>query len=302
MNPFLGELFIAEFEGKEPRTKLISEQVSHHPPVTACYLYNKEHGISAEGYVAQETSYSATHGVTVKQVGHAVIHIDKYGEDYLMTLPTLSVKGILTGSPYPELSGACYITSTSGYVSRIEFEGKRFMGLSGKKNTVTAELYHTSDPRKPLFEISGQWNTSFTVRDCRLEKDIEAIEMDKLELTPMIVPPVDQQDPWETRRAWRKVLDSIEQGNVKGVASNKHEIEEAQRTLRSEEQEKGVEWPRLFYRRDRPDSRRLKLLEAAGESLNDDRTGGFWRFIGEDESDAVKKPYHRGLLPTGHIT
>lgn len=301
LNAFLGELFIAEFEGKEPRTKLISEQVSHHPPVTACYLYNKEHGISAEGYVAQETTYSATHGVTVEQVGHAVVYIEKYGEHHLMTLPALGVKGLLSGSPYPELSGTCYITSNSGYTSRIEFEGKKLLGLHGKKNTVNAELYHNDDPKKPLFEVSGQWNKSFTVHDCETEKDIETVEIDSIELTPLLVPSVDQQDPWETRRAWGNVLESIDGGDVKGVSENKYEIEEGQRALRKEEQGKGVEWPRIFYQRGKPDEQRLKLLKIAGQPLNENRTNGFWRFVGVDRAESVKKPYHDGLLPTGHV-
>ena len=302
LNAFLGELFIAEFEGEEPRTKLISEQVSHHPPVTACCLYNSQYGVSAEGYVAQETSYSATHGVTVRQVGHAVVHIDKYDEHHLMTLPTLGVKGILSGSPYPELSGTCYITSTSGYVSKIEFEGKKMLGLSGKKNAVTAELYHVNDPKKPLFHVSGHWNSSFTIHDCKAKKDIETIDIDAIELTSMIVPSVEEQDPWETRRAWRGVLKAIEAGDVKGVSNHKREVEEAQRGLRKEEEQKNVEWPRLFYQRSKPDDQRLKLLEMAGESLNDDRTDGFWRFIGPEKAQTVQKPFHEGLVPTGHTS
>ena len=300
LNAFLGELFLAEFEGNEPRTKLISEQVSHHPPVTACYLFNQEHGISAEGYVAQETSYSAAHGVTVRQIGHAVIHIQQYNEDHLMTLPTLGVKGLLSGSPYPELSGTCYITSTSGYTSKIEFEGKKMLGLSGKKNSVTAEVYHNDSPKKPIFEVSGQWNQSFTIHDCSAKKDIETIDVEKIELTPMMVAPVDQQDPWETRRAWSNVLAAIDKGDIKGVSNNKHEIEEAQRGLRKEEQQNNVEWPRLFYGRDKPDEARLILLKAAQEPLNEDRTDGFWRFKGVEHAESIKKPFHEGLMPTGH--
>jgi oxysterol-binding protein-related protein 9/10/11 len=66
LNAFLGELFLASREGAEGikgTTRLVSEQVrylilsqsrsglmltnlpSHHPPVTACYLWNDEHGI-----------------------------------------------------------------------------------------------------------------------------------------------------------------------------------------------------------------------------------------------------------------
>lgn len=47
LNAFLGELFLAQFDTPgQGATRLVSEQVSHHPPVTACYLYNEEAGIS----------------------------------------------------------------------------------------------------------------------------------------------------------------------------------------------------------------------------------------------------------------
>ncbi|KAL9087957.1 MAG: hypothetical protein Q9159_003399 [Coniocarpon cinnabarinum] len=301
LNAFLGELFIAEFEGPEPRTRLISEQVSHHPPVTACYLYNKEKGISAEGYVAQETSYSATSGVTVKQVGHALIRIESYGEEHLMTLPTLSVKGVVTGNPYPELSGTCHITSTSGYCSKIDFEGKKMMGLKGSKNSVHAEVYHIDSPSKPLYEVNGTWNSTFSIRDCNSKKDLETIDVEALEMTPLLVPPETEQDPWETRRAWAQVLQAIQAGDVKGVADNKHEIEEAQRGLRREEEQAGTEWERVFYRRVEPEEGRMRLLRMAGEDLNAERTNGVWQFVGVQEAEGATPPYHAGLVPTGRV-
>ena len=46
LNPFLGELFLGEWEDEVTgaTTKLISEQVSHHPPTTACVLEDKNNG------------------------------------------------------------------------------------------------------------------------------------------------------------------------------------------------------------------------------------------------------------------
>lgn len=41
----MGEVFEAEWEGVDGTTKLVSEQVSHHPPVTACRLWNEDAGV-----------------------------------------------------------------------------------------------------------------------------------------------------------------------------------------------------------------------------------------------------------------
>src|SRR6478609_1720211 len=80
LNPFLGELFLAQFDGSQGTTKLVTEQVSHHPPVTACFMYNRECGMSSCGFVAQELSFSMVSGVTVYQTGYAVIHDENHYE------------------------------------------------------------------------------------------------------------------------------------------------------------------------------------------------------------------------------
>lgn len=280
------------------RPELTWRNFSHHPPVTACYLYNETHGISAEGYVAQETSFSPTSGVTVNQVGHAIVHLDKHDEHHMITLPTLNVKSILTGSPYPELSGTCHITSTSGYTSRISFEGKRILG-AGKKNSCHAEVYRNDKPDEPIFEVRGQWNGSFTVHDCASEKDIETVDVNALEMTPLRVAPLDKQDPWESRRAWGHVIDGIEKKNVKIVSEEKNQIEEGQRHLRKQEQQEGAQWPRLFFRRRDEDAVASGLARAIGETLEVQRTDGIWRYVGREEADAKKPPFHEGCLPTG---
>jgi len=68
LNPFLGELFFCEFrdddlhdeKASSSTVKVVSEQVSHHPPTTACYLEAKEHGVRAEAYSTQQTTLSGT--------------------------------------------------------------------------------------------------------------------------------------------------------------------------------------------------------------------------------------------------
>ncbi|RMZ72577.1 l-asparaginase [Pyrenophora seminiperda CCB06] len=93
LNAFLGELFLGSWNtGELGETRLISEQVGHHPPVTACYLWNNKMGIRAEGFTQQEITFSGS--VNIKQKGYAIVHVDKYDEDYLLPLPNIKVKGL----------------------------------------------------------------------------------------------------------------------------------------------------------------------------------------------------------------
>jgi hypothetical protein len=46
LNPFLGEIFKGEWrDASSGKTRLVAEQVEHHPPITAFCLWNEESGI-----------------------------------------------------------------------------------------------------------------------------------------------------------------------------------------------------------------------------------------------------------------
>ena len=197
LNAFLGEVFLASWDGEFGKTQLVSEQVSHHPPVTACYLWNDEEGIRAEGYTRQEISFNGS--VNIKQIGHAILHIDRFDEDYLIPLPNVKVKGIFSGAPYPELHGTYYIVSSSGFVSEIDFSGKGF--LSGKKNSVDVTMYKEGDKNHPLYAVSGQWNEKISFSERGSGNEIETIDVTTLKSAPMSVEPLDQQDPVRDARS-----------------------------------------------------------------------------------------------------
>lgn len=102
LNPILGELFFGHFDSPTSgRLDLVAEQVSHHPPVTAFRLKNKEKNVVLNGHFAQKTSFSGK-SIMVKQVGHAIINIitpQGQEESYLITLPKLRIDGLFFGSP-----------------------------------------------------------------------------------------------------------------------------------------------------------------------------------------------------------
>jgi hypothetical protein len=69
---FLGEQFNGQWNNGE--LVLHSEQVSHHPPVTAYYLENASKGVSLEGNCAQKTTFSAR-TLSIRQVGHGIVRV-----------------------------------------------------------------------------------------------------------------------------------------------------------------------------------------------------------------------------------
>ncbi|KAF5247141.1 hypothetical protein FAUST_993 [Fusarium austroamericanum] len=300
LNPFLGELFLGSYSDKAgSQSQLIVEQVSHHPPVTACSIYNKERGISSRGFVGQETSFSLVSGVAVRQTGYAIIKDDKHDETHLMTMPTILVKGVTTGNPYPELEGPSYITSSSGYMTKIDFYGKRAFGF-GEKNQVVAEVFAPDNKKEPLYRIIGQWTSNLVIQDSS-KNTLEEFNVDKIPISPLSVAPIDKQTPWESRRAWSKVTHAIKERNIEKVYAHKSAIEDSQRRRRVEEEKKGVEWNRLFFttspKGDAVAEELLGMIPERLEGIDFTKTNGYWAFIGVDGAEEVKANLSTDTLP-----
>ncbi|KAH8694936.1 putative oxysterol binding protein [Talaromyces proteolyticus] len=308
LNPFLGELFIGKWLENEDigETRLISEQVSHHPPTTAYSIVNEKHGVELQGYNAQRASFSST--IQVKQLGHALLSVTPPGKDtndpaeketYLITLPSLHIESLIYGTPYVELEKSTKIASSTGYVAKIDYSGKGW--LSGKKNTFSAVLYKENDGEKnPLYTAEGQWSNTFTIRDGRSKKEVETFTVSNMKTTPLTLAPIEEQDAYESRRAWKDVASAIERSDMDATSVAKSKIEIAQRELRKKEKQEGEEWERRFFKRinEKEDAGFMRLATVLdlttgnGAGIESDRTGGVWRFHKVRAVDA-KPPYHK---------
>lgn len=304
LNAFLGELFMAHWEDElTGRTQLLSEQVSHHPPITACRVWNEKHGVVAEGYNKQKVTLSwSSMSVNISSTGFALKTLEKYNEAYLLPLPDFRVKGVLSGAPYPETNGTWYIPSTNGYMSVIRFTGgKSFFG-AGQKHEFSAALYHEDEGEKhALYTIHGCWNTEFTIRDERTGRDIEIFNVTKMltELPKMHVAPIEEQDPWESRRAWHDTVAAINAGEMKSVTEAKSDVEQGQREMRKDEHKNGVKWTPLFYSNsDRHDVVQQLMTKLPGSDFTKikESTNGIWLFNAEAYKNA-QQPYHPDLNP-----
>lgn len=96
LNPVLGEQWMmnwCDVDGNG-ETKVLCEQVSHHPPVTGFYIKNDKAGVVLNGHSGQKTRISnAT--LVCDQTGLEVLTLkSRYNESYLFTSPSLTVRGI----------------------------------------------------------------------------------------------------------------------------------------------------------------------------------------------------------------
>ncbi|CAK7217726.1 hypothetical protein SBRCBS47491_003268 [Sporothrix bragantina] len=302
-------------------TRLIAEQVSHHPPITAMHIADDVHGVRADGYARVEMTFSGN--VQVRQVGHAVVRVDAYDEEYLIPLPDIKVRGFLTGRLYPEITETYHVVGSSGYTAEIKFSGQG-MAWGGTRNAFVATVYgpvnnatsngmpskkgsKASDGRETLYTIDGVWSKGWTVRDARTGAVVETYNVDAPENAPapIVLPDTATQDPWESRRAWAGVLDGLGKGDMSQTVAEKSKIEQAQRRMRAQEAAAGEVWTPLFFKSDGHDGSEVFQRLASGVAgggahlqLHDDRTKGVWR-VDDDKIKNIQRPFRGGLTPLG---
>lgn len=292
LNPVLGELFLGRFENTtHGTTQIISEQVCHHPPVTAYKLWNDDNGISLSGYHATKTHIAVMRSIHLMKVGHVVLHIDKFNEDHLITFPQVHLEGFLTPPPFPEFDDhkPAYIQSSSGYTTKISFSGKGW--LRGKRHSFFASLYPEGKESEPLYTANGQWTGTFTVEDVRSNKVVEtynaARSMDNL--TPVSVAPLEEQDPMEGRRLWSKFATAMYKRDINEASAEKSRIEVRQREMRKEEEEQGKTWEARYFSMAPVDSETEALCTKVGLRIEPEPFGGSWKFDKEKYKHAGRR-------------
>ena len=234
--------------------------------------------------------------VNIKLTGQSFVHIDKYEETYRIPMLDAKVVGFLSGHLYPELCGKYRITCSSGYISEIDFCGKGFW--SGEKNHFEARVFREeSGPGSPLYALSGQWSGKFQISDCSTDAVLEACDINSLTPTSIELPPEAEQDPWETRKAWKKVHESLGKGDMQATVREKSKIEAAQRVMRKQEATNNVSWQPVFFSKSiDQDIRNRNLAGSALHDLQREKSDEVWK-ADRELARRHKTPFHGGLTP-----
>jgi len=308
LNAFLGEVFLAEWKDDRAgaKTRLVSEQVSHHPPITAMHISDESAGVRADGYARVEMTFNGA--VHVNQVGHAIYRVDRYNEEYLVPLPDVKVKGFLSGCLYPEITGTYHILGINGFAAEIKFWGESVLSRA-KRNSFEAKIYRKGDSKKTaIYTVVGCWSEGgWTVKDAKTGQVIEKFDLDAPEnqAIPITLLPVEEQDEWESRRAWAGVIEGLKTGNLSQVVEEKSKLEQAQRQMRAMEAVRGVTWEPLFFRSCSGEEHEVfrRMVKEWGLErewkLEGERTKGVWR-VNEEAVKELKRPFRKGVSPTGY--
>ncbi len=191
------------------------------------------------------------------------MHIDKYDEDYLITMPKIHIEGIMSAALCPELSGTSYIRSSTGYTTKIEYASSGW--IRGKKNSFVATVFRDDNEKEPLYIAEGQWSGEFTIKNVNTQEVVETLNTDSdTKRIPLSIAPIEDQHPLESRRAWQPVVEAIHKGDIFAIGHEKSKIEIEQREMRKREKAEGREFPRRFFSRIQRDP----VAETLAQGLN----------------------------------
>ena len=97
-------------------------QVSHHPPISANYVANRQDGFTISASILAKSKFYGNSTSAVLE-GAATLSLLPRGEEYVMTLPYAHCKGILMGTLTMELGGKVTIEcSKTGYTTEMDFK------------------------------------------------------------------------------------------------------------------------------------------------------------------------------------
>eukprot|EP00039_Didymoeca_costata_P008896 m.118269 g.118269 ORF g.118269 m.118269 type:complete len:426 (+) comp14276_c0_seq2:164-1441(+) len=162
-NPILGETY--EYVDHQKKFRLISEQVSHHPPLAAGFIESDSWEVACE--VGVETKLRVNK-LKLVPTGEFRLHLPKYKEHYTWGKVTTSVEDIFSGNRWVDHYGTMEIKNlTTGHWATVKFS-ESAMFKKERRRDVSGAIYKPrqatggkSKEKKgppPVYTFKGKWN------------------------------------------------------------------------------------------------------------------------------------------------
>ncbi|XP_049851163.1 oxysterol-binding protein 8-like [Schistocerca gregaria] len=270
-NPLLGETF--QYTNEKENIRFFSEQVSHHPPITASYCEGNGWRFSQSQNV--KTKFLGN-SLDVSPNGNTHVFLDKFREHYSWPNIHTIVHNLIVGRMWIDHFGTCKITvqdcdtgNISSRYSQITYQECGWFGRHWRE--VNGQVFDNSTA---YLVIDGKWNSELTVtvtaswpRSTENEGLFGSTPKTIWKHTPELC-----TDPKYAKYEWTKntlraielddqirqnvlLTDSrlredrlmLQEGDVSRAAVAKHELEEAQRTRKNYRAQNDIQWsPRHF--------------------------------------------------------
>ncbi|KAL4882328.1 hypothetical protein BJY04DRAFT_227045 [Aspergillus karnatakaensis] len=252
---------VKDGNGNTRRVCFLTEQTSHHPPVSAFYIDCAETGVSARGFDQISAKFTGT-SIRVAPGQHNLgifLNIStRDDEEYQLTHPAAHLGGLLRGALSISVADTCFIVCPKtrikvilqyleeGWISRAQ---NKVEGIIFRYDPDQDTITRTKDVPEGdvLARISGSWHNQLYYTLSGVNEPQLLIDIAPLYPAEKSVPPEENQLSNESRKFWSGVTEAILNKKYNQATKLKVEIEERQRQKAAERQAKNEEWkPRFF--------------------------------------------------------
>ncbi|RVE59910.1 hypothetical protein OJAV_G00193580 [Oryzias javanicus] len=252
-NPVLGETY--ECIREDRGFQFISEQVCHHPPISACHAQSENFTFWQDQRWKNKFWGKS---LEILPTGNVNVTLPKYGDHYEWNKVVTCIHNVLSQQRYLEHYGEVTIQNLKNNICscKITFVKSRYWGSDTNKNEVQGTVLDQSG--NVIHRFGGLWHEGIFCdtlptpkcvwkpnpqpKDYLLYYGFSTFAMELNELTPDLKPLL---PPTDTRL--RPDQRMLEEGKVAEADKTKDDIEEKQRERRKEFSKRGEEHvPRFF--------------------------------------------------------
>jgi hypothetical protein len=258
-NPLLGETF--EYIDNELGFRYFAEQVSHHPPISSCYV-DSEHYIFYTNSNAKSNFSLAKGALEFHPTGRTFIVFKKFNETISLTKPKAVVRGLLLGNMRLDCYGKVMIMNHfTEETCELEFIEEGLFSSKDKGKMIGA-VYDKD--RKVQIKLEGNWLShldviyrddegNFTKRETIWKKiQIEGNEEERYFFTEFAINLNGLNDELKnalppTDCRFRPDLRALENQDIDLASSEKHRLEEKQRASRKNMEKNHTVYKPMYF-------------------------------------------------------
>ncbi|XP_043994680.1 oxysterol-binding protein-related protein 3-like isoform X1 [Gambusia affinis] len=257
-NPVLGETY--ECDRPDKGFRFIAEQVSHHPPVSACHSDSKNFCFWQD--VRWKNKFWGK-SMEIVPMGTTHVTLPAFGDHYEWNKVTSCIHNILSGQRWIEHYGEMAIKNMNSNVCQCKVTFVKAKSWSSTVNEIEGVV--TDSNGKAVHSIFGKWHESvfqgappsatciWRANPMPVEQEQYygftqfAVELNELDssLKPLL-PPTDTR--------FRPDQRLLEEGNIDGAEEQKQRIEQLQRERRRVLQDNSMIHQPRFFKKSKDDT------------------------------------------------
>jgi len=235
-NPVIGESHVCWVKnGDDDYSEFVSEQVSHHPPISAYSIINKRRDFRMVGNLIFRVSFGSNY-VSVNTSGYEKIYLENETYEISKCIPDMVIRNVVWGKKYIMWIGDIEIQCPdTGYIAKIELSEKN------KENMFNGTIRHR-DSDDIIYVLEGVCSDVLYYYPPGQEKQKKVLfDYSVSEEKTVFYPHEDQQSELNSLKVWKSVNEAIVENDMKKADREKKNIEKEQRIRINEKKQNGEE-------------------------------------------------------------